>query len=217
VPIIDRIDQQSVTEGSLPPSSLAGSNAGEASLFRRCVGHCCTCIQLMGGLSMKDLQENLRRMRTGGPWPQELEHGCRLGPLYPGPIMIEADLVTTIDMLIQLPGLHEEGPLTPPTYRQHTGRAPIPWFTCRHLIRGACAIYTRRPQFCRTFGGSSCEYRQCQQERGCPAAGAMDAIAAGLVARLQVLLNQGLSVEDAADRLQRERQPAHIKERPERA
>jgi Fe-S-cluster containining protein len=160
MPIIDRIDQQTVPEALLGPlMTSAGNAAGTMPTLRRCTGACCRAFDL-GALSLSAFRENLRRKKAKGPWPQRVGaamFGYRV--LY-GPV---PDIETIVEMLVPL-GRHKRIPGRMEGYELRTEK-PRPMFTCRFFTGTSCLIYDRRPHFCRDYpNGRLCGYRGCTRE-----------------------------------------------------
>jgi len=167
MPIIDRIDLITVTEGFQgPPASLAGNTAGEVPTLRRCTGHCCTCFTLGGALTYEDLQTLARRarqMKKGYHYkkPFKASNGYR----FWGSVI---DIQIVADMVIML-GFFEYPDNPPPIaskyFEVENVGLNVPYFTCRHFTGNACGIYADRPHVCRDFpGGRVCPYDGCTKE-----------------------------------------------------
>ena len=157
MPILDSVRGQQPTMGSWgAPATVDGTPAMDTPLFRRCTGHCCQCFCL-GGMSLEDFRENLRRSRLPGGylsqgWPQR----CSNGKFLQGPVV---DIELIVDMLIPW---KESDPR--PVSRSSGTPDSLPRFTCRYLDGDRCSIYSRRPHFCRSYPNGACEYRDCTRE-----------------------------------------------------
>ncbi len=168
MPILDTVGGQQPTEGFQgPPATVDGTPAMEVSPFRRCTGHCCLEFAL-GGLTMADLEENLRRSQVHkvplskdvgitGPWPQK----CSNGSYFHGPVSDIEIVVTMLEPLLD-PDNNDDRPRTWLGIERQKG---VPRFCCKLMVDGCCTIYAERPHFCRSYGETSqCEWQDCTRE-----------------------------------------------------
>jgi Fe-S-cluster containining protein len=164
MPIIDRIDLQTITEGTQgPPATVQGYPAGEYSPIRRCTGHCCTCFTLGGGLNLADLQALARRdkkIRKGYNYKRPFKSST--GQTFWGSIKdidVIADMLVPLGLFIIPPGALSKGLET--AYDDK----PVPYFTCRHFTGNMCTIYAERPHVCSDFPHNRpCIYDSCTRE-----------------------------------------------------
>ena len=167
MPIIDRIDLMTVTEGFQgPPASLAGNPAGEMPILRRCTGHCCTCFTLGGNLTYEDIQEIAhrdRQMKKG--YNYKKPYRANTGHNFWGSVI---DIQIIADMLIPLGIFYypeKPPPINSKYFEKENAGEMIHYFTCRHFSGNSCLFYADRPHVCRDFPNRQvCCYDNCTKE-----------------------------------------------------